>query len=168
MKLRGQSALEYLVTYGWAILAIVIIAAVLWYTGVFNPSKFRGGNECGGFGAFTCIDQVVVDSATAGADSGTMVLGNSLGRSITLSAGDILGTGAPVAADCDAWGDDAGTSRSVSATGKVYIICANAADLLPDISTGDSYDWTVSITYTDGQSGLIKTDSGGFLRGKVG
>ena len=30
MKKRGQSALEYLVTYGWAILAIVIVAAVLW------------------------------------------------------------------------------------------------------------------------------------------
>ncbi|MBI3588767.1 hypothetical protein HY095_06225 [Candidatus Micrarchaeota archaeon] len=26
---RGQSALEYLVTYGWAILAIVIIGAAL-------------------------------------------------------------------------------------------------------------------------------------------
>lgn len=36
---RGQSALEYLVTYGWAILAIVIIAAVLWYFGVFSQPK---------------------------------------------------------------------------------------------------------------------------------
>ncbi len=160
--------MEYLVTYGWAILAIVIIAAVLWYTGVFNPSKFRGGSECGGFGAFQCIDQVVVDSAVAGSDNATIVLGNSLGRSITLSAGDVLGTGAPAAGDCDAWSDAAATTRSASATGKVFIVCSNGADLLPNIATGDAYDWTVSITYQDGQSNLVKTDSGGFVRGKVG
>src|SRR3989344_3962590 len=89
MKLRGQSALEYLVTYGWAILAIVIIAAVLWYTGVFNPSKFRGGNECGGFGSFTCIDQVITTT------SATIVLGNSVGRTITAGNVSIVGTDAP-------------------------------------------------------------------------
>jgi hypothetical protein len=33
---RGQAAMEYLMTYGWAILVIVIVLAALLYLGVFN------------------------------------------------------------------------------------------------------------------------------------
>lgn len=33
---KGQAATEFLMTYGWAILAIVIVAAVLWNMGVFK------------------------------------------------------------------------------------------------------------------------------------
>lgn len=33
---KGQSAIEYLSTYGWALLAIVIVGAVLVQMGVFN------------------------------------------------------------------------------------------------------------------------------------
>ncbi len=36
---KSQSALEYMMTYGWAILIIVIIAAVLYSFGVFNPTS---------------------------------------------------------------------------------------------------------------------------------
>ncbi len=35
---KSQSALEYLMTYGWAILIIVIVAAVLDAMGIFNPA----------------------------------------------------------------------------------------------------------------------------------
>ena len=39
MVKRAQSALEYMMTYGWAILIIVIVAAVLYSMGIFNPSS---------------------------------------------------------------------------------------------------------------------------------
>ena len=78
---RGQSALEYLVTYGWAILAIVIVAAVLWYFGIFNPSKWSSSKQCGGFASFTCIDYT---TTTAG--NVTAILGNNVGRSINITA----------------------------------------------------------------------------------
>ncbi|OYT53258.1 MAG: hypothetical protein B6U72_06260 [Candidatus Altiarchaeales archaeon ex4484_2] len=35
---RGQAALEFLMTYGWAILVILIVLVVLWQWGLFNPS----------------------------------------------------------------------------------------------------------------------------------
>lgn len=35
-KRAGQSATEYLMTYGWAILAIVVVAGVLWNMGLFG------------------------------------------------------------------------------------------------------------------------------------
>ena len=76
---RGQSALEYLVTYGWAILAIVIIAAVLWYFGIFNPNKWSSSKQCGGFSNFQCIDYNNTANTTY------VTLGNSAGRPITLT-----------------------------------------------------------------------------------
>ncbi|MDY6788714.1 MAG: hypothetical protein SVV03_02000 [Candidatus Nanohaloarchaea archaeon] len=36
---KGQSAIEYLTTYGWALLAIVIVGAVLVNLGVFNQCQ---------------------------------------------------------------------------------------------------------------------------------
>ncbi len=35
----GQSALEYMMTYGWAILIIVIVAVILYSMGIFNPAS---------------------------------------------------------------------------------------------------------------------------------
>jgi len=37
---KGQAALEFLMTYGWAILAAIIVIGVLAYFGVFSPGKY--------------------------------------------------------------------------------------------------------------------------------
>ncbi|MFA5412303.1 MAG: hypothetical protein WC350_03085 [Candidatus Micrarchaeia archaeon] len=42
---KGQAAAEYLVTYGWALLLLVVVIAILLSTGIFNPSAFVG-EEC--------------------------------------------------------------------------------------------------------------------------
>ena len=39
---RGQAAMEFLMTYGWAILAAIIAIGVLAYFGVFNPGRLAG------------------------------------------------------------------------------------------------------------------------------
>ena len=39
MQKRGQSAMEYLMTYGWAILVVLIVLAALFYLGVFNKKS---------------------------------------------------------------------------------------------------------------------------------
>ena len=36
---KAQSALEYMMTYGWAILIIVIVAVILYSMGIFSPSS---------------------------------------------------------------------------------------------------------------------------------
>lgn len=40
---KGQSAIEFLMTYGWAILAAVLALGVLAYTGVFSSDSLGGG-----------------------------------------------------------------------------------------------------------------------------
>jgi hypothetical protein len=40
MKMKkGQGAFEYMMSYGWAVLVIVVLAVVLWNLGVFSPSS---------------------------------------------------------------------------------------------------------------------------------
>lgn len=36
---KGQAALEYLMTYGWAILIIIVVVAALYAMGVFTPRR---------------------------------------------------------------------------------------------------------------------------------
>jgi len=43
-KKRGQAAMEFLMTYGWAILAAIIAIGVLAYFGVFSPGQFIGSS----------------------------------------------------------------------------------------------------------------------------
>jgi hypothetical protein len=38
--MKAQTITEYILTYGWAILIILIVAGVLAYYGVFQPSAF--------------------------------------------------------------------------------------------------------------------------------
>lgn len=40
MNKKGQAAMEFLMTYGWAILAAIIAIGVLAYFGVFSPGKY--------------------------------------------------------------------------------------------------------------------------------
>jgi len=40
MKIKSQAAMEYLMTYGWAILIIALTLAVLYSLGIMNPKNF--------------------------------------------------------------------------------------------------------------------------------
>jgi hypothetical protein len=54
---RSQSALEYMMTYGWAILIIVIVAVILYSMGIFNPSSSITTTSIG-FSPFTVSSTV--------------------------------------------------------------------------------------------------------------
>ena len=63
MNKKGQAAMEFLMTYGWAILAAIIAITVLAYFGVFNPGRYTS-EMCQVSAPFTCDDNSVA-SATA-------------------------------------------------------------------------------------------------------
>ena len=44
---KGQGAMEYLMTYGWAILVVMIVGVVLWKLGIFGGGA--SGNKATGF-----------------------------------------------------------------------------------------------------------------------
>jgi len=51
---KGQSALEFLMTYGWAILVVLAAIGALAYFGVLNPTNFLP-DQCIGSTGFGCV-----------------------------------------------------------------------------------------------------------------
>ena len=88
---RSQSALEYLMTYGWAILIIVIVAAVLYSFGIFNPSSSIS-TTITGFSGLGSVNAVCL-----GGTSFTLVLGNSIGHLINITQINLTSSSATVA-----------------------------------------------------------------------
>lgn len=134
---KAQSAMEYLMTYGWAILIVIIVAAALYALGVFNPSTLTGKRSTGfpNLGAPT-------DWQYAGTTF-TIVMTNNAGKTVTISqAGSTVNCGASGGAVAlnytdasSTWG--AGASKTFQATG-----CA-------DLASG-AYSLTVNLNYTTG------------------
>ena len=78
---KSQAALEFLTTYGWALLVIVLMIGALAYFGILSPSKILP-NRCN-FGAeLLCLDYQI--SATA--NTFRLRLKNGAGEAISVSA----------------------------------------------------------------------------------
>jgi len=78
MQRKSQSALEFLTTYGWAFLVIIIMIGTLAYFGILSPSKILP-NRCT-FGAeFQCLDHQI------GTSSFKMRLKNNVGEAIKIT-----------------------------------------------------------------------------------
>ncbi len=72
MEYRGQSALEYLMTYGWALIVIAIVIGVL----IFVTSSATGGVTCQGTTNIGVVEQTVTQ------DSVGLTLRNATGGDI--------------------------------------------------------------------------------------
>lgn len=69
MSLKSQTVLESLVTYGWAILIVLIVVGLLNYFGVLSFSTFLP-EKCSFGSEVVCVDYVI-HYATAGEDGTT-------------------------------------------------------------------------------------------------
>jgi hypothetical protein len=86
MGMKGQSALEYLITYGWAIVAIGVIIMLLFYLGAFNPAEWVPvSNQAVGLSTFGVTDFTVNGSGTI-----TLYLVNNAQTSVNLTAIKIM------------------------------------------------------------------------------
>ena len=60
-KHKAQSAMEYLMTYGWAILVLSVVLAVLYSMGVLNPNTYST-QECAISSGFNCLSYTMTSS----------------------------------------------------------------------------------------------------------
>jgi len=77
---KGQAAMEFLMTYGWAILVVIVAVGALAYFGVLNPSKLLP-EKCSFPAGMDCVGKASI-SATNGI---TFVLANNNGADINLT-----------------------------------------------------------------------------------
>ena len=88
--LKGQAAMEFLMTYGWAILVVLIVIGALAYFGVLSPSTLLP-EKCTFPVSITCTDHSV------GQSSITLILLNGAGRDMLVksiaASSEALGVG---------------------------------------------------------------------------
>ncbi|MBL7055997.1 hypothetical protein ISS07_03750 [Candidatus Woesearchaeota archaeon] len=81
MKRKGQAALEFLTTYGWAFLVILIMIGALAYFGVLKPSRLLP-DRCSVGPEFECQDFQISQSD----DTIKLRLKNNLGEPVSVSS----------------------------------------------------------------------------------
>jgi len=72
--------MEYLMTYGWAILIIIVVGISMWQMGLFSPGAAIA-TSFSGFSTLRPIEQYCV-AGPGGSDTLTVVLANTAGRSV--------------------------------------------------------------------------------------
>jgi hypothetical protein len=78
MKKKAQAAMEFLMTYGWAILVVLVVIGALAYFGVLSPKKLLPDKCLFGPGVGTCSDF----AATSSDDKVILRLSNGFGETI--------------------------------------------------------------------------------------
>jgi len=155
--MKGQTAVEYLMTYGWAILIILIVAGVLAYYGIFQPQGFLGPTARG-FG------QIQVLNPWSFASDGTITLNvqNQVGGTITPKNIAVNftngGSGGSGAGNCDL------TSADIP-SGQQGVIKCQITSGLSGLTTSKPYTAPITITYTYNSNDFTST---GTLSGTVG
>jgi len=107
MHKKSQAALEFLTTYAWAFLVIIIMIGALAYFGVLSPSKLLP-DRCN-FGPEVGCDKntMVVDNSET--NTLTMRLKNNVGAPVTVTSATVT-TDVTTAGTCTAQINDAAIS----------------------------------------------------------
>lgn len=145
-KRKGQSAMEYLMTYGWAILIVIIAGGVIWY--------YASGATTSAASVKTGFANVDVDSPWSLNSAGTLSVKaiNKVGKDITIDAVFIDGvskTIAPSTLTISAGGTSGWVDVTTGSTG----------------TSGSQYKANVAIQYYLGTDASKKFNSTGTVGG---
>lgn len=163
---RAQAAMEFLMTYGWAILVVLVAIGALAYFGVLSPDKFLP-ERCQGPSGLDCLDKA---SILVTSQQISFVLKNNLGNTInTLGISGISGTCTGLTGVSGAGTDPAAlltymtteqaggtmspTANYIALNGRkilVHIHCTTPSTLDTGRFKGD-----IGITYTNADTNLV-------------
>jgi hypothetical protein len=142
--MKGQAALDFLMTYGWAILLVILVAGALFALGIFDVGSMVGNRAVG----FT---QVAIDGFKVETDGTLSVqLENQVGRTIDIDyinatyLGTTVNNSSPGVTNLGV-----GSSTSLISVGDVG-----------NVTSGNSYTITLKIGYTDKKSGVPYVETG--------
>jgi len=131
---KSQAAMEFLMTYGWAILVVLAAIAALAYFGVLSPEKFLP-EKCILAPGLACVSHKVEPSKI------TLIISNGLGRSITITSVDVAGCSGTFSR---------GMMSGNESTFELTTGCSNG-------DSRDAFKGEITFKYTEKQTGLTKT-----------
>ena len=162
MRMRkGQTAMEYLMTYGWAILIIMVVLAVLFYLGVLSPQV---PSQCTFPAGITCVTYKLMTNGTLRLD-----IGQGTGHTI-----EIHGVVCTQKTDLDLSTANivypSGLSVIISSGNKATVanetyqtICTNANLQIANGTVGDQYtNARIYINYTERDTNMNRIAVGTF------
>lgn len=147
--------MEYLMTYGWAILIVIIVAAALFALGVFNPGTFTSSTATG-FNEFQ-VETGGWQLNTSSNDAFLIQLKNAAGSQVTITNITVT-IGATTLSNTTDIGDEV---LAANEEGTYAVSFANS------FSSGSSYTATVEITYTNDNTGFTGFKETGTVTGTV-
>ena len=141
MMKKGQAAMEFLMTYGWAILVVLAAIAALAYFGVLSPDRFLP-NKCTLPSGMACLDFTVADTGVV-----QVAMQNSVGFEMR-NAQATLVTG-----NC--------SSQMVNLTNGAKVTFAFSGCTVGQ--AGSKVNDELQIAYTNADSGLSHIASGSLI-----
>jgi uncharacterized protein (UPF0333 family) len=140
---KGQAAMEFLMTYGWAILVVIAAVAALAYFGVLNPDRFLP-EKCTMPSGIACLD------STGSTSSITLRLQNAAGFDMSGVTVSLIGANS--------------TGSSVACTGITSLSNGEAgtATCASTYATG-KLSATVEVNYTNQQTSIPHTKKGDLI-----
>ena len=149
---KSQAALEFLMTYGWAILVVLVAVGALAYFGVLSPDKFLPA-KCLLSAGIGCIDHRVQGTAGAGGVGlVTVSLTNSLGYDISTVQVGAGGCGNSVA-NCNGGAANCPTTLANGQQQTYKIDCSAAL-------AGSKYNAQLNVSYIIIDTGIAHNNQG--------
>lgn len=141
MSKKSQAALEFIMTYGWAILVVLVAIGALAYFGVLNPDRFLP-SKCTLQAGIACLDHKTEDFGPGNGEV-TVLLKNSLGydfTSVIFTAASCT-TAAPTQPTFKN-----GEQRDYTASGCTF--------------SGQKYSGQINVSFTNADTGISHTFQG--------
>ncbi len=149
---KGQAALEFLTTYGWAIMVVLVMIGALAYFGVFNASDLLPP-KCVFTTGITCRDYAAFDN---GGDLQFMfLLENGLGTSIRIPQDQVVVSANGLSAVCTngSWPLTIGAGET-----RTFVCAGLGAGTSPGISQRTKA--SVNLNYTEVNGVFVHPISG--------
>ena len=143
---KAQAALEFLMTYGWVIMVVLVSIGSLSYFGVLSPDAFLP-KRCSLPAGISCLDYEVSSSKII------LVVQNNFGETITIDKIDVAKKNNGSCSNTD----PVTLKNNVKA---IFIIsgCDNG-------NNGEKFDGEINITYT--KESLLSHKMAGSIRAKI-
>lgn len=147
MKRKGQAAMEFLMTYGWAILAAIIVIAVLAI--YFRPSSLQASNAI--ITAPLYADAWNIQAGTPGDIN--LDITNNFGETITVVQVTATGTGDSSGINCQTGGLGEVNTTILSGNTNTTNMGVDGATGACDFTAGDAYTGDLIVRYTRSADG---------------
>lgn len=162
MKKRAQAAMEFLMTYGWAILVVLLAIGALAYFGVLDPSRLLP--ESTTFPApISNVDNALIDLTD---DSIEVALINNKGVAISLDGNATVDVVSPTICNGPysvTMKDNTGTLISVGDSipqGTTFLLKIECTGTSASAVIGEKFKATVAFDYTNLQTGQTRSHIG--------